>query len=106
MRRVLPPDEFRQWLAVFLPKLPLAPVEVVDRSDPQLVHLDGLNLSRAWCLFDLAPHSNREAEFIRVGRVHYEAGRSSVSSGHYEGEHWLASFAVLAALSGAVEPQG
>ena len=61
MCRVLPPNEFHTWLRRFLPGLeegepkPLfAPEQVTDRSDPQLVHLDGLNLSRAWCMLEIA----------------------------------------------------
>ena len=61
MRRVMPPDEFRLWLRRFLPDLTrgepkslLTPATVTDRSDPQLVHLDGLNLSRAWCMRSIA----------------------------------------------------
>ena len=61
MRRVLPAAEFRAWFAAFLPgaaqaepKALFQPAIVTDRSDPQLVHLDGLNLSRAWCMRSIA----------------------------------------------------
>src|SRR5690606_36629866 len=61
MRRVLPADAFRDWFARFLPGAAdgqpaslFDPAEVTDRTDPQLVHLDGLNLSRAWCMRDVA----------------------------------------------------
>jgi len=107
MRRVLPGDEFAGWLAAFLPGLArgepaglFAPVTVDDRADPQLVHLDGLNLSRAACLRGIAgalPAGDPRAGTLLVAaQRHLEAGLEGVESGHYAGEHWLASFAVLA----------
>jgi hypothetical protein len=105
MRRVLPPDEFRPWLRGYLPGLArgeprnlFVPAEVPDRADPQLVHLDGLNLSRAWCMRGLAaalPADDpaRKALTEAAGR-HSEAALGHVASGDYAGEHWLASFAV------------
>jgi hypothetical protein len=105
MRRVLPPGEFRGWFARFLPGaakgLPASlfdPATVTDRSDPQLVHLDGLNLSRAWCMrHDAAalPAGDpaRRALADSAAR-HAEAALGHVASGDYAGEHWLASFAV------------
>jgi hypothetical protein len=89
MRRVLP--DFAAWLAQFLPTSPrtlLEPVAVSDRADGQLAHLDGLNLSRAWCLYGIGLREAAER--------HLEAGLAHVASGHFEGEHWLASFAALA----------
>lgn len=89
MKRVLPPDEFARWFAAFLPRgFELAPAIVTDRSDPKLAHLDGLNLSRAWCLRALG----LDAE------PHLAAGLAHVATGDYAGEHWLATFAVLAVL--------
>jgi hypothetical protein len=80
-------DPFAPWLAAFLPGgFPLAPAIVSDRSDPKIAHLDGLNLSRAWCLRALG----MDAE------PHLRASLAHVASGHYAGEHWLATFAVLA----------
>ncbi|MGQ0603308.1 MAG: DUF2891 domain-containing protein [Anaerolineales bacterium] len=103
MRRVLPPVEFDAWLARFLPQLPvslLTPVIVSDRDDGQLVHLDGLNLSRAWCLFKLAgalpADDARRPTFLSIAERHLEAGLSHIISGNYAGEHWLATFALLA----------
>ena len=105
MRRVLPPAEFRAWFERFLPgagrgvpKSIFDPATVTDRSDPQLVHLDGLNLSRAWNMRSIAAalpvgHAARTALTASAAR-HAEAGLAHVSSGNYEGEHWLASFAV------------
>jgi hypothetical protein len=105
MRRVLPPAEFRAWFRRFLPHLAkgepkslLQPAKVTDRSDPQLVHLDGLNLSRAWCMRSIAAALPRDDPARKVlaasARRHTEAGLRHVASGDYAGEHWLASFAV------------
>lgn len=115
MRRVLPAREFEAWLAEFLPGLaagrlfPLAPVTAADPTDPKLVHLDGLNLTRAWTLLGIAqalPASDARREILeRSSRAHARAGLARVSSGHYEGEHWLASFAVyLETRAGLQEP--
>ena len=75
------------------------PAVVTDRTDPKLVHLDGLNLSRAWCMKGIAPRHPRSSplrtRLIRSARDHAEAGLAHIASGNYEGEHWLASFAVL-----------
>lgn len=105
MRRVLPAAEFREWFAAFLPGLAkgepkslLEPATVTDRTDPQIVHLDGLNLSRAWCMRGIASalakdDPARRALLESAGR-HARAGLAHVASGDYAGEHWLASFAV------------
>lgn len=105
MRRVLPASEFSGWLDRFLPGLatgdlgPLAtPAHVSDPSDPKIAHLDGLNLVRAWTLRGIAsalpPADPRRAYAARLAAHHTRAGLDGVLSGHYEGEHWLASFAV------------
>jgi hypothetical protein len=105
MRRVLPAAEFRAWLNAFLPgaaqaepKALFEPAIVTDRSDPQLVHLDGLNLSRAWCMRSIAtalPAGDPvRAALIISARRHAQAALEHVASGDYAGEHWLASFAV------------
>jgi hypothetical protein len=105
MRRVLPPEEFRAWFAAFLPGASreepaslFQPATVTDRTDPQLVHLDGLNLSRAWCLKAIAsalpPDDQARAALDRSAARHAKAGLAHVASGDYAGEHWLASFAV------------
>lgn len=69
-----------------------------DRTDGKLVHLDGLSLSRAWMLdgieHALPPHDPRRASLRAAARRHAEAGLVAVSDEHYEGGHWLASFAV------------
>jgi hypothetical protein len=105
MRRVLPPAEFRAWLRRFLPELAkgepkalLEPARVTDRRDPQLVHLDGLNLSRAWCMRSIAaalPADDPARKVLAESAArHAEAALGHVASGDYAGEHWLASFAV------------
>lgn len=112
MRRILTPTAFAEWFHRFLPgisdrKYPhlLTPVSVTDRSDPGLVHLDGLNLSRAWCLKEIAgalPAGDRAREALAAAAgAHLEAGLAHVASGEYMGEHWLASFAVYALTSGS-----
>lgn len=105
MRRVLPPTEFREWFAPFLPGLAkgepkslLEPATVSDRTDPQIVHLDGLNLSRAWCMRGIASALAKDDPARQVlldsATRHARAGLAHVASGDYAGEHWLASFAV------------
>jgi len=104
MRRVLAPKEYGKWLKRFLPQLsahkafPLTPVSAADPTDPRLVHLDGLNLSRAWMLRGIAQgltaSDGRRAVLLRSAAAHETAGLSRVGSGDYAGEHWLASFAV------------
>ncbi len=105
MRRVLPADDFREWLGRFLPGLTkgepnglLNPATVTDRGDPQLVHLDGLNLCRAWCMRTIAaalPKGDPVRKILAESAArHAESALGHVASGDYAGEHWLASFAV------------
>ena len=105
MRRVLAPAEFRTWFVRFLPRLAqgepkglLAPATVSDRSDPKIVHLDGLNLSRAWCLRSIAaalPADDPARKvLVEAAAAHAAASLQHVASGDYAGEHWLATFAV------------
>ena len=105
MRRVLAPDEFAAWLKTFLPQLPTKagadwlPVAVSpDASDPKLAHLDGLNLSRAWMLegilSGLPADDPRRPALSATADAHRRAGLAAVTGEHYEGGHWLGSFAV------------
>jgi len=105
MRRMLSREEYAAWLRAFLPRLPddgradwLAPGIVTDRSDPKLAHIDGLNLSRAWMLEGIASglpaDDRRRSSLLATARVHAEASLPAVTGEHYEGGHWLASFAV------------
>ncbi|MCZ7652188.1 MAG: DUF2891 domain-containing protein [Thermoanaerobaculia bacterium] len=104
VRRVLPPAEFAGWLAAFLPELPrdgsadwLVPGVVTDPTDGKLAHLDGLNLSRAWMLEGIAaglPASDaRRAGLLATARRHRDEALPRVTGEHYEGGHWLGSFA-------------
>lgn len=104
MRRVLSPADFADWLSRFLPGIPgdgradwLPPAIVLDASDGKLVHLDGVNSSRAWNLFNIAralPDDDpRRAALVAAAEVHRDAGVEAVSDEHYSGSHWLASFA-------------
>ncbi len=107
MRRVLPLREFLPWFSAFISRdalLHLTQLPVVsDRADLQIVHLDGLSFSRSWCMNGLAallPATDpRKAILQRAALAHLSASLPNVVSGNYGGEHWLASFAVLA-LSG------
>lgn len=101
MAKVLNEADFQKWLKGFLPdlrRLPITPVSVSDRSDPRIAHLDGLNMSRARNLYTLINHmSAREAsaaKLISMADHHARASLPFVASGNYEGEHWLATFAV------------
>lgn len=103
MWRILPAADYRKWIHEFLPGLFKTPItmlqiaQVKDRTDGKLVHLDGLNLSRAWCLYGIARHAGSQAPAIRaLANRHLEAAIPHVASGDYAGEHWLASFAVYA----------
>lgn len=101
MRRVMTPNEFADWLSQFLaiPKSGewLTPAIVSDRSDPHIVHLDGVNLSRAWMLEGIAsalPLSDpRRSVIVASASAHRAAGIEGVSPEHYAGSHWLGSFA-------------
>ncbi|HEX8285484.1 MAG TPA: DUF2891 domain-containing protein [Pyrinomonadaceae bacterium] len=105
MRRVLGREEFARWFEDFLPGVEegrpanlFEPADVTDRSDPKIVHLDGLNLSRAWCMWSVASAlpegSPRAAVLARAAERHADATLPHVTSGDYAGEHWLATFAV------------
>jgi hypothetical protein len=105
MRRVMAPAEFRRWFNSFLPQIVagrpaslLKPAIVTDRTDPKLVHLDGLNLSRAWCMRSIANALPRTDPVRRAltksAKAHADDALAHVASGDYAGEHWLASFAV------------
>lgn len=103
MARVLPDTKFRTWHTAFLPILSdpesLVPANVSDRSDPKIVHLDGLNLSRAWNLYVIANEldDDRAARRLRdKAAQHLAASLPHITSEHYEGSHWLGSFAIYA----------
>lgn len=104
MRRVMDGPAYGKWLADFLPGIPadgsgnwLIPAVVMDATDGKLVHLDGVNLSRAWALEGIASALDtddpRRAAIQAAADVHKEAGIKAVNDSHYAGSHWLASFA-------------
>jgi hypothetical protein len=98
VRRILPSPEFAQWLRAFLPAVDLEPTHVTDFTDGKLYHLAGLNLSRAWMLEGIIsklPASDpRRKPFTALGSKLKQAGLESIRSEHYEGGHWLGTFAV------------
>lgn len=109
MRRVLPQKEFASWLKTFMPQIPVGRegsdnadwLKVAispDPSDPKLAHLDGLNLSRAWMLEGilsaLPDDDPRRVALTAAAEAHRRAGLAAVTGEHYEGGHWLGSFAV------------
>lgn len=103
MRRVLTKDQFMQWLAKFLPEMfkpdfDIEPQKVIDREDGKLVHMDGLNLSRAWCLYAISRVDPKLGHLKILADKHLEASLDKIIDGSYAGEHWLASFALHALL--------
>jgi len=121
MRRVLPAPAFARWLTDFLPQIPtraaatarapgawLSPGVVTDRADPKLAHIDGLNLSRAWMLQGIAhglpPHDARVAALLATAKRHGDAALPAVTGEHYEGGHWLGTFAVYLTSEAGLHP--
>jgi hypothetical protein len=107
MARVLPAERFQSWFADFLPRLSagepqslFVPATVSDRGDGKIAHLDGLNLSRAWCWRSIAPllGETEQAMAIRTAEEHLAVGMPHLA-GDYMGEHWLVSFALLALVT-------
>ena len=104
MRRILSKEEFKGWLKKFAPQLfnkkfTLEPGKVSDRSDGHLVHLDGLNFSIAWCLYGITLTLPELKHLNTIADQHIQTSLSNIVDGDYMGEHWLASFALLALLS-------
>jgi Protein of unknown function (DUF2891) len=99
MARVLDPAAFKTWLNKFLPELSnhdyqLKEAKVSDRSDGKLVHLDGVNFCRAWSMYQIAEVIPEYNHLIKIANNHVEASLPNIVDGGYEGEHWLASFAI------------
>lgn len=116
MRRIMTPSDFSAWLSAFLPEIPtdgstdwLSIGIVNDATDGKLVHLDGVNLSRAWALEGIAsalPEDDpRRASLLAVAKIHGDAGEKSVSTPHYAGSHWLASFATYLRTKRGIEAE-
>ena len=106
MSKLMPASAYRPWLKQFLPQLFTDPASVLkiaivnDRTDGKLVHLDGLNLSRSWCLNAIAEKLpvQEGLPLRKLAEKHLEAALPNVASGDYAGEHWLASFATYALM--------
>lgn len=101
MRKILSKKEFEVWLNEFLPDLmnpnfKLKPGIVTNREDGHLVHLDGLNYSRAWCLFGIAETLPHLDHLVPIANDHLKHSLPDLTDGNYEGGHWLASFALMA----------
>lgn len=106
MSKVLEKPAYKQWLADFFPELSdgkptnlLHPATVSDREDMQLVHLDGLNLSRTWCMITISRHIDdvkTKEKLVQSAAKHLEVTLPTIANGSYAGEHWLASFAIYA----------
>lgn len=105
MQKVLPKAEFQTWLQQFLPNFEqspsdyLQPAIVTDKSDGKLAHLDGLNFSRAWCLYEMGKGLDNEM-MQALAKEHFEFSYEKMDVGEYAGSHWLASFAAYALLKG------
>ncbi|MGB6604836.1 MAG: DUF2891 domain-containing protein, partial [Steroidobacteraceae bacterium] len=120
MRRVLPAPVFARWLTDFLPQIPahaaaarapgawLSPGVVTDRADPKLAHIDGLNLSRAWMLEGIAhglpSHDPRIPALLATAARHADAALPAVTGEHYEGGHWLGTYAVYLTSQAGLHP--
>lgn len=101
MKRVLPKEEFQRWLSDFLPSLKdpnfrLETGKVSDRSDGKLVHLDGVNFSRAWSLYEIAKDLPEYAHLKNIANQHINYSLPNIVGDSYEGGHWLGSFAIFA----------
>jgi hypothetical protein len=116
MRRVMDPVGFGVWLSEFLPGITAAnaesawlkPAVVTDRADPKLAHIDGLNLSRAWMLEGIAhglkAGDRRIAVLSAIARRHRDAALPAVTGEHYEGGHWLGTYAVYLISGAGISP--
>ncbi len=103
MQKILTKNEFQKWLSCFLPGFEekpedfMEPAIVTDRSDGKLAHLDGLNFSRAWCLFEIG-HTLDNTKMFNLANEHFNYSFSKMDSGEYAGSHWLATFATYALM--------
>jgi hypothetical protein len=101
VRKVYGKERFKTWLTDFMPQIAqpgfvLAPGEVSDRTDGKLVHLDGLNFSRAWCLYGIAGTLPEYPHLKQLANAHLEHSLPNLMDGNYEGTHWLGTFALYA----------
>lgn len=109
MARLLPAEQWASWWSAFAPAAAispwLAPVPVADPTDAKIVHLHGLNLSRAWCWRQLQPllPAPLQATAAQAATAHLDASLGAATDGDYVGTHWLASFALLAVSGESVD---
>ena len=101
VRKILPPDAFKKWFKSFLPQMAntsfaMETGKVSDRTDGKLVHIDGLNFSRAWCLYGIAKTLPEYAHLRHIADEHLKYSLSSIVDDNYEGTHWLGTFALYA----------
>jgi len=101
MKRILPQEEFRSWLSNFLPQLQqkdfnLETGIVSDRTDGKLVHLDGVNFSRAWSLNKISEGLPEYQHLKKIANKHINYSLPNIVDDNYEGGHWLGSFALYA----------
>lgn len=99
--RVYESSKFKTWFDTFLPQLrdssyTLEPGQILDRTDGKLVHLDGLNFSRAWCLYGIAEALPEYGHIKEIGKKHIEYSLPNIVDDNYGGTHWLGSFAIYA----------
>ncbi|MBK8518610.1 MAG: DUF2891 domain-containing protein [Saprospiraceae bacterium] len=104
MARILTAKDFKVWLDQFIPDIKnpdfkLVQAKVSDRTDGKLVHLDGVNFCRAWTLYRIAKVIPEYSHLIKIANDHIQASLPNITDGGYEGEHWLASFAIYALTS-------
>ncbi len=101
MLKILPENEYKKWLRAFMPGFEKAPAKylepalVTDASDGKLAHLDGLNFSRAWCLFEMG-HALNNQKMLKLAESHFQYSFEKMDTEEYMGSHWLASFATYA----------
>src|SRR5690554_50414 len=103
MSKILDKTEFEKWVNTFIPNItnPDFSIEIAkvsDRTDGKLVHLDGLNFSRAWCLKGIALKLENQPHLIRLGNKHIEHSLPNLIEDSYEGGHWLGTFAIYSML--------
>ena len=101
VRKVLTKEEFKKWFKSFLPimtntSFTIEPGKVSDRTDGKLVHIDGLNFSRAWCLYGIAETLPEYTHLRNIADEHITYSLPSIVDGNYEGTHWLGTFALYA----------
>lgn len=117
MRRILPSQDYVSWLSAFMPDIPsdgggewLPLAVVTDPTDGKLAHLDGLNISRAWMLDGMAAGlpdgDSRRQALLDAAAIHRKSGLAAVTGEHYEGGHWLGSFATYLQTGRGLEPRG